>query len=551
MNAKVWVVLALVWGVGSRYPAQAPAPAGFRVSYYRLRLGIDPDARTITGQVDASGVIAAAGVTRLSLDLSAALVVDQVSVDGRAAPYTRAQDVVEVPLPNPLARGTRFGVTVSYHGRPAGRGFSFATHDGVPMVSSYGLPYTAREWWPCRDAPAAKADSADIEVTVPTPLVAASNGRLARVVPGRGGTRTFSWRVRYAIAPDNVSVAVTDYVTLTSTFRAPGGGVLPLEFYVYPGDSERASRDFAVVPELLRTYVTTFGEYPFPDEKYGIAEFATPSFREHQTLTAYGATLITGDHRNDRILAHELAHQWFGDFVSVQSWAHVWLNEGFATYAYALWQEQRGGDTAYRRVMAAADRDDFTGSVYIADSLNVAALFTSTTFQKGAWVLHMLRHVMGDRSFFAAVRDYLRTYAYGTVTTADFQRVCERHYGRSLDWFFREWIYGVARPVYTLGWTSAQGGAAGDSSTVTLTVRQVQTDAPAFTMPLDVVVATPRGETTRVIWDSLPIQQFVFRVAAPASAVTLDPGGWVLKRVAPALEGLTELHPGHQLDLRL
>jgi aminopeptidase N len=548
--------LVVAFLTGAAPPAlrvRAPiAPDGFRVRYYHLALELDPATQTLVGQVAVEGLTTDPHVGHVGLDLAGALAVDSVTVHGHGVSFTRPGDRIELDLPRVVRRGEGVTLTVAYHGHPEGRGFSFGTHDGVPMIASYGLPYTARAWWPCRDTPAAKADSADIVVTVPERLVVASNGRLVAVRANPAGTRTFHWAVRYPIAPDVVSVAVTDYVTLTASYRTAHGDSMPLVFYVYPEDSARARQDFAVVPEILRSHVARFGEYPFLREKYGIAEFARPSYREHQTLTAYGSVLITGDHTNDRILAHELAHQWFGDLVSVKNWSHVWLNEGFATYAYALWQEQRGGRAAYRAAMAQADRDDFSGPIYIADSTNLAALFTVTTFDKASWVLHMLRHVMGDSAFFGAVRDYLRAYAHAAAATADFQRVCERRYGGSLAWFFREWIYGSARPVYALDWTNAgapPGRARAD--VVSLTIRQLQTDAPPFRMPIDVTIATEQGVSEQRIWDSLATQAFALPVPGRATAVTLDTGGWILKRLVPpsGLEGLRDMHPGHQLDL--
>ncbi|HYK82146.1 MAG TPA: M1 family metallopeptidase [Gemmatimonadales bacterium] len=546
----------VVLGVGAaRTIAPRPHPdtrsvASFHVRYYRLTLRVDPAAQTLVGWLEAQGVLPTPNLLRLGLDLDDALTVDSVVIAGRVVAFVRPPGRVEFALPSDRPRRARLiSVSVAYHGHPRGPGFAFATQDGMPMISSYGLPYSARQWWPCEDTPAAKADSADFVVTVPHRLVVASNGRLVGVVANVDGTRTFHWSVRYPIYADVVSLAITDYVTFTAYYHPAAGDSMPLTFFVYPADLERARRDFAVLPEILRSHVARFGEYPFVREKYGIAEFATPSFREHQTLTGYGAYLITGDHRNDRVLAHELAHQWFGDFVSVRNWSHVWLNEGFATYAYALWQEQRGGAPAYRAAMAAADREDFAGSIYIADSTNVAAMFTATTFAKASWVLHMLRHVMGDAAFFGAVRDYLHTYAHHSVTTADWERVCERRYGASLAWFFREWIYGTSRPTYAVTWTTARAADAGAPAAVTLTIRQLQSDAPVFTMPIDVTVRTAGVALRRVVWDSLAIQSFTLATREQPTAVTIDDGGWILKHLAPGPEDLLYQHPGHPLDL--
>ena len=170
-----------------------------------------------------------------------------------------------------MGRGARIDLTVAYHGHPLGPGFSFDSRDGIPTIASYGLPYSAKDWWPCLDTPADKADSADVVVTVPRPLVVASNGVLVTDQANRDGTRTFTWRVRYPIYADVISLAIADYATFTSYYHTARGDSLPLTFYVFPRDLERAQRDFAVLPEMMRSHVAHFGDYPFGKEKYGIA----------------------------------------------------------------------------------------------------------------------------------------------------------------------------------------------------------------------------------------------------------------------------------------
>jgi len=303
---------------------------------------------------------------------------------------------------------------------------------------------------------------------------------------------------------------------------------MPLVFYVYPEDLLKAKTDFSVLPDIMKTYAAIFGPYPFLREKYGVAEFSVNSFREHQTLPSYGAARITGDHKNDFILAHELAHQWFGNSISVKSWSDVWLNESFATYAYALWRERRDGKAAYFQAMKKWDRADFAGSVFVEDPKDQDKLFSATTFYKGAWVLHMLRHVMGDKAFFGALRTYAGTFAYKNASTDDFKRVCESEYGRTLDWFFKEWIYGSGRPEYKYRWTTV--AHAGNKHGLEVTVDQVQKDSSVFAMPLDVFVTTSSGERKFVVWDTLRSQAFKFSLDEEVTQVQLDRESWVLKK---------------------
>lgn len=503
------------------------------VTYYRLVLAIDTAAHELRGEVRVQARVQARRLLVGQLDLAANMVVDSARVGEQPAKVARQGDRLRLIPARALRRGEMLDAWIYYHGSPQGDGFTFGAHDGVPMISSYGLPYTAKQWWPNRDTPADKADSADIVVTVPSNLVVASNGRLMEQSAGPGGTRTYHWAVRYPIYPDVVSLAITDYKVFTYPYRRHDGDSLPLMFFVYPQDEQKAREDFSVLPDIMASHEAVFGPYPFLREKYGVAEFATHSYREHQTLPSYAAMLITGDHKYDVTLAHELAHQWFGNSLSVSNWSDVWLNEGFATYATALWQEHRGGAAAYRARMEALDRPDFAGPVYIADSTNVDTMFTSTTFAKGAWVLHMLRHVMGDEPFFRALKSYTSRYAYRNVRTSDFQRECEQSAGRPLGWFFRQWVYGDSRPSYAVSWSSR---VTNGRSRVLLTVRQTQGAAATFDMPLDVRISSPAGDTTVVVRNDRPRQVFEIAVRAEPTAVILDPDGWVLKHLTPAAD---------------
>lgn len=503
------------------------ATGAMDVQHYRLDLRLDPASKSLSGVVETRAQLLSDTPTELVLDLSRALSVDAVTLDGKPAEFRRKDDEILVAVKQPQSKGKPLSIVVTYHGTPQGKGFTFAERNGQPAISSYGLPFTARQWWPSKDDPADKADSAEILITVPAPLTAASNGKLIKTAANADGTRTFHWRVEYPIYPDTVSVAIAEYTVFEDSYKASNGTVMPLQFFVFPPDEAKARRDFSVLPDIMRSHVQRFGEYPFLREKYGVAEFATYSFREHQTLPSYADKLITGDHANDAILAHELAHQWFGNSLSVRDWRHVWLNEGFATYAALLWQESREGHAAYQAEMGQRAQQELQGPIFMADVTDSKKLFGEATFDKGAWVLHMLRHVMGDQQFFDALRTYVAEYSYRNVSTEDFRAVCERVHGKSLEWFFAQWIYGASRPTYRVSWTAADGR-------LSLTIRQAQTDAAAFTMPIDVLVTTTSGTERHTVWNDRSEQSFQFAVSAEASGikdVSIDPDGWILKHV--------------------
>jgi aminopeptidase N len=519
------------------------------VTYYALDLRLDPARRRIAGSARVIAV-ATRRTDTLPLQLAPEMHVDSVRAAGRVVPASHAGGVLRIGLPHAVQPGGRIDATIYYGGTPGGdmggdNPFQFGSHDGAPVIASYGLPYHARAWWPAHDTPADKADSATLTFTVPSSMTAVSNGRLAESRANPDGTTTFRWLVRSPIYPDVVSVVATNFVRLDSSYVSARGDTMPIVFYVFPEDAAKARVSLSRVPDMLRTYVSLFGEYPYVHEKYGIAEFQIRGYREHQTITSFGAALITGDHRRDNTLAHEVAHQWFGNWVTVRNWSHIWLNEGFATYAAALWHEQKGGAQAYAATMRQLDTHDFEGTVYVSDSMDVEHMFTHTTFNKGAWVLHMLRHVMGDTAFFRTMRAWVRDNGLRSVTTDDFRRACEAAHGAPLDWFFREWVYGGGRPTYAVAWRATPSDSGRD---VAVTIRQTQPGRP-FRMPLDVRVSTSRGDTTFTVRDTGRVQTVHLRVRGKPSEVKLDPDDWVLKTLeSPGSAESMESDPIDRLD---
>jgi aminopeptidase N len=348
--------------------------------------------------------------------------------------FQRTTGALALPAP---AHGT---VHIWYHGAPSNRAIAFTDHAGVTRVASYGLPNSAREWWPTLDDPSEKADSADIQVTAPAALQVASNGRLVARVPHDDGTATTHWSVRYPIYSDVISIAAADYVVRQADFHSHLSTAVPLTFFVFPEDSTRADSDFTVVPRAMAFMESILGPYPFGREKYGIAEFARKSFREHQTLPSYGAAFITGKHENDQIIAHEIAHQWFGNSVTVARWGDIWLNESFAEYMAWRWIRADRGDSAFARLVNEARGKVYRGSLAHADSGGFATMFGDLTFEKGPLVLVSLEALIGTRAMDAALADYVRTHAYGLASQQDFVAACERQYHHPLAAIVDEWV---------------------------------------------------------------------------------------------------------------
>lgn len=507
------------------------AGAGLHVHHYTLDLSVQPDTGTVSGKV-AIRFEQGRAVHRLPVDMAHTLQVMSVRLDGAPATFVRRGDMLAISLPQTTQAETVHEAVIDYEGRPDPHALRFDTVDGKPAIASYGMPRSAMQWWPNLDNLSMKADSADIDITVPKGLVAASNGVLVgeRTLPD--GRHEFRWHEASPVYSDVISVAIGPYVVTRGLYTSITGKSMPLAYYLYKADQSKARHEFAIVPDVLRTYEKLFGPYPFLDEKYGIAEFAIPSFREHQTLPSLGRGLIVGtapvwDLGNvANVIAHDLAHQWFGNSLTLRTWSDVWLNEGFATYAVALWREKHDGEAAYRTFMQGLDAASFPGTVYIHDDTSTGNLLTPTTFNKGAWVLHMLRHVMGDKAFFAALHAYVKANTDGLVDTATWIAACEHAYGKPLDWFFAEWIHGSGRPALHLTWKQVAGPA---GSRLRLSIDQTQS-GQVFTAPLDVLVNTSTGSTTRTVWLRHRHDAFELPVTGTTQAVVLDPGDWLLKR---------------------
>ncbi len=436
-----------------------------------------------------------------------------------------------VTLDRTYGLGEVFTLSIGYSGVAVSRGFGsieFTTHNtSDPIVYTLSEPYYAYTWWPAKDGvPGAPGDNGDkftldLALTAPDPLVAASNGVLVGVDVLSGARKRYRWSTSYPLSTYLVCFSATNYNTWSVNYNTLAGGTMPVLFYIYPEHDTPANRaNWEQVVPMLTTLRALYGEYPFVDEKYGIYECQFGGGMEHQTFTAQG-TFDPG------VTVHELGHQWWGDLVTCKTWNDIWLNEGFATYTEALWAEFKPGSSGLPALKSAmAGKKYFgAGTVYVqnAELGSLNAIFDgNTTYNKAGWVVHMLRHVLGDAAFFDMLAAYRAAYAFSAATTADFQAVCEPFYGRSLQWFFDEWVYGERAPAYAYGWQSVQ--VAGRNYLLLYIDQTQNASYQRFKMPIDIVV---NGATYKVFNDADP-EHFVIPLPAPATSVQLDPDEWIL-----------------------
>jgi len=408
-------------------------------------------------------------------------------------------------------------------------------------MASLSEPYAASTWWPCIDNPTDKA-TAEIEITVPNGYQAASNGLLDHLTENGDRSSTYFWRESFPISTYLISVAATNYTTFEDSYTALDGVTrMPLIYYVYPEHLDLARLKFGVTRRALEIFAPLYGEYPFLSEKYGMAEFPWSGAMEHQTMTSMGQSLIGSlGNSGEAVIAHELSHHWWGDLVTMKTWDDIWLNEGFATYSEILFFERFQGIDPGELLSDSYDDGKVFGNLggtVTAENLDDPFDDLGAIYEKGGWVLHMLRHVLGDQKFFEALREYAQTYAFSNASTRDFQTVCERKYGGSLDWFFSQWIYAPGRVFYKV--TSGFGGPdVSGAYTVSLRIKQKQTqtipgrDQSVYIMPLDVTIHySGGGSETRTVWNDSRTQSYSFTVSRRPVQVTVDEKQWVLKRI--------------------
>ena len=506
--------------------AIAAAQDDVDVRHYFLDLEFIPNSRTVTGSVTITGASLVAGFQHLVLDFASNMNISAVKRGNTNLTFVRNGDLVDITLDQAFGTGQTFDVTVTYAGNPQASGFgsvSWRKKDFSPLGSAFSTlsePEGARSWWPCKDRP---DDKATVEMwwTVPSSWIATGNGVLIGTVNKSGNKKQYQWRPTDPLTTYLVSASATGYSTFSQSYSTLTGGTMPIDHYVYPEDLANAQVSFTALPSMIQFYAQTFGEYPFVSDKYGMSEFSWGGAMEHSTNTSYGYQLVNGQHNYDYVMAHELSHQWWGDAVSPQSWPNVWLNEGFATYCEALWAEHLNGPTGYQNYMNSFWSSSFSGSVY-----NPSDLFGSTVYDKGGWVQHMLRHVVGDANFFNAMRDWYANNDNGAANTAQYQATQEIRYAGSLDWFFQEWVYGTGQPTYEYGWTSAN---LGDGTWRTyVRIHQIQPGA-AFRMPVDLTVITGAGSQIQTVTNDQLDQDFNFLTTSPVSEVRFDERDWILK----------------------
>jgi aminopeptidase N len=467
--------------------------------HYKLELELLFNTRSIVGTQTATFASLVNGLKTLELDLDSSLTVNAVKdTSNNPLSYTRPTDKIVITLPKTYNVNEQFTVVVDYSGTPVksswGGGMVFTTSGGSPVCWTLSEPWDARMWWPGKDELDDKS-TFEMWITHPDTMLAASNGLLQGIDTLSGNRHRSRWETKYPTIPYLISIAVGNYRKRVDTYTHMGAN-MPVEFYVYPASWTSWQSGMNAIVPMLTAFSDKFGQYPFVNEKYGLAQFTWGGGMEHQTITSqYSAA--------EWLSAHELGHQWWGDMITCGTWHDIWLNEGFATFCEALWEELKpGGSMAlYHSYMAGRKPYRVDGTVYVYNPVSTSQIFSSTNvYRKGGWVVHMLRHTLGEKLFWQALADYRKAFTGKSATTADFVASVSQTVGRDMSWFFGPvGDEEPARPPTTTPGRRCRA-VANTSCSCSSTSRRATPTAPSFTMPVDVRVTTEQrhGDARRL-----------------------------------------------------
>ena len=477
-------------------------------------------------------------VTKIDFDFGE-MPIGSVTVAGKAARYERTSNTLDVLLPGVARNGDELKIAINYHGRPKD-GLVFANDsDGKPSATGDNWPNRVHHWIPTLDHPSAKA-AVSFTVSAPQRYQVVANGKFITVT-GNAATSNWKFEERKTIPPYCMIVAVNQGAIINS----PDKSVTNLFYNVPHRDAEYAPKGFSPAAPSLAFFSQTIAPYPYEKlaliigatqfggmENSGAIVFASTIFnlRPNEKMSPrFGIPL-----RIESLVAHEIAHQWFGDSVTQSTWADLWLSEGFATYFAALFIEKHDGEEAFREYMRGAAQRYFTyekqtnAPIHDTQTQDLMKLLNENNYEKGAWILHMLRKRLGDEAFFRGLRNFYNAHREGNATTEDLRSALEKSSGRNLRMFFARWIYGSGHPVYE--WSSQATEMRNGSNSVTIVLKQTQPGAP-FLDPVPVTVTSEGKTTSLTLYPKGKLATTTIRAGKVPISIQIDPEDTLLKEL--------------------
>ncbi|MFK7950474.1 MAG: M1 family metallopeptidase [Saprospiraceae bacterium] len=506
------------------------------VSFYHLSLDIDINSTYYSGKLICN-FKPTESTQIVKLDLVNELKVSKVEFQNKDIEYSQIKDELIIDFSKNLVKNHLYSIIIYYGGYPqtiseanTTKGMVMAKHgNNEPVIATLSTPFLTHYWFPCHDDINDKADSIYIDIILPDTiinnrqLVAISNGELEANLVLSNKRRIFKWKHRYPIAPCYIFFAISNYQKHTETIFLRDNSELELDFYLFQEDFHASQESMSKMSEVAQFFVTKFGDYPFKKEQLAFAQIGFYSGIETQTCP------IVENFTNRRFytMVHEMAHAWFANSLTIEDWQHAWLHEGFATYAELLWDEYIRGKNAYHYSLLKKAYYQ-GGKIFAEPTDNPFQVFSGIVYNKGAYVLHMLRGIIGDDAFFDAIRTYLDVYQYQNVTTDDFISICEKKSGQDLDTFFDQWLKHEGHPIYN--YTFSQNPRTNE---ISLSIRQSQMTEfdKIFEMPITILLDLEYKDTLITIINKSMKEQYTFNTNQKLLNVILDPKDYILKKI--------------------
>lgn len=507
----------------------------YHVVHYAITIAIDEQHKSIHGRTSITLAPFLPDVRTITLDAEQ-LKIDKVSLAGKSLTFSVLPQTLEISLDKPYSYRDTLTLAIDYSCTPR-KGMYFVQPDSTDpalprQVWTQGEDMDNHFWFPCYDFPNDKATS-EVTATVRNSNVVLSNGRLASVTEDRAhGTKTFHWVQDIPHSSYLIMLAAGNYTVLRDT-----AGTVPLEYYVYPDRVADAKACYAETPAIMKFFNARIG-FAYPWAKY--AQVAISQFMYGGMENTSATTLLDESIQLDRrtrvdqnavgLIAHEMAHQWWGDVVTCIDWRHLWLNEGFASYFDPLYTEfSRGKDEfmwdMYNNQQSAINEDKSLGRKPIVS----VGSYPANLYARGADVLHMLRHTLGDSLFFRGLHHYIEKYKFQPVETNDLKTAVEEKTGQNLYWFFDQWLYKAGHPVFNVWYRWNDTAKA-----VLMTIKQTQTRdslTGIFRVPIDVEITTQSGAKTFLVGLRSADTVVSFPCAEKPLMVIFDKGDWTLKEL--------------------
>jgi aminopeptidase N len=497
---------------------------------YKLAAQVDITAQTLNGHSTISFCALEDSVTETWISLHA-MTIDSVQTADRLVDFFRGgNDSLTLIFEPTIAPHETTVVEIFYRGHPehepgidAWGGFFFRTNVTFSMGDGLNTdpPAIPHYFMPCYSNPCDKATFESWWRVITTRMVS-SNGILVDTLNNGDGTKTWHHRLDQPVSTYLMSVAIGNYINVVQQEEGPR-----IEYFVYPYEANDATTHFSNVPTFLEGFVERFGPYPYDRMSYAETSFGD---MEHVTCVHHDQGTVQGNHTYDWLLAHEMSHMWWGNWVTLGEWEDLWLNEGFATYCEALAMEHLSGPEEYNTYIQNDIMNPYLSSGETYPIYDPSYYWSYTVYEKGACVMHMLRRLLGDSLFFAAWRSFGEHHAFGNAVTDDWQNELEVASLQDLDWFFQEWIYGWGYPRYYCAYWANEDS----SDLVHVRIRQAQTAATLFQMPVELRFNYPGGwDTSIVIWNDALVEQ-LFEISVPDSFISMDfdPRNNILKRLS-------------------